>query len=129
MFRQMGLHNEALEALLLQQFQARQTHYGNAFPEAETTIYEESGTPVGFMILDIGDQIRIVDIALIESHRGRGIGTRVLEGLSLEADALGKEIGLCVDQGSPAMRLYERFGFVAISDENFVIQMVRQPQV
>lgn len=51
-------------------------------------------------------------IAVRDSVRGRGVGTRVLRALRAEASRQGiAQISLSVEPDNPALRLYERVGF------------------
>lgn len=47
-----------------------------------------------------------------DEHRGRGLGTRLLTGLIVEARSRGLPgLSLSVEEGNPARGLYERLGF------------------
>src|SRR5207302_173775 len=53
----------------------------------------------------------IVDIAFLPEHRGRGMGTALMQDLLDEAELAGKPVTIHVEQFNPAMRLYRRLGF------------------
>ncbi|MCX4750693.1 GNAT family N-acetyltransferase [Kitasatospora sp. NBC_01287] len=61
------------------------------------------------------------------ARQGRGLGGAVLRELLAEADARGRTVRLNVLQGSPARRLYERFGFTTESEDAVDVWMVRHP--
>ncbi|HEX6939117.1 MAG TPA: GNAT family N-acetyltransferase, partial [Longimicrobiales bacterium] len=67
------------------------------------------------------------DIALLPEHRGRGIGTALLEALIAEADAAGKPVSIHVEQYNPARRLYARLGFREVEDLGVYVFMERPP--
>ncbi|HEV2680565.1 MAG TPA: GNAT family N-acetyltransferase [Rhodanobacter sp.] len=52
-----------------------------------------------------------VSIGVLPTHRGKGVGRRLLESLIGEAEK--RRIGLCLNvrDDNPAMRLYEKLGF------------------
>ena len=76
------------------------------------------GQPAGRLyIAREGDEIRIVDIALLRECCNRGIGTTLLRGLQSEAAAAGKPLRIHVERFNPALRFYERLGFPQIDDQ------------
>ena len=84
--------------------------------------------PAGRLIVDVAaDEVHVVDIALLARHRGRGIGTAVLDTVLSQADARGAPCELSVDRGSPAKRLYERLGFVDVARDELRHRMRRTP--
>ncbi len=106
------------EAFLRMQFEAQHTYYRAQFKEAEFSVVQENGRPIGRLYVDRRpDEIRIIDIALLPEHRKQGLGTRLLEDVLAEAYAAGKPVRIHVEKRNPAMRLYRRLGFVTLSDE------------
>jgi ribosomal protein S18 acetylase RimI-like enzyme len=65
----------------------------------------------------------LVDIALLPEFRNRGLGTRAVAGLIEEARGSSLPLRLSVARGNPAIRLYERLGFSAISADPVYIEM------
>ncbi|WP_329584919.1 GNAT family N-acetyltransferase [Kitasatospora sp. NBC_01250] len=59
--------------------------------------------------------------------QGRGLGSAVLRTLLARADERGWTVRLNVLRGSPARRLYERFGFVAERADEVDVFMARRP--
>jgi Acetyltransferase (GNAT) domain len=70
-----------------------------------------------------GEEIRIVDIALLPAYCNRGVGTTLLRGLQSEAAAAGKPLRIHVERFNPALRLYERLGFRPIEDKGVYLFM------
>jgi ribosomal protein S18 acetylase RimI-like enzyme len=83
--------------------------------------------PAGRLYLNRGDsEIRIVDIALLPEHRGKGVGSALLRDLLAEADAHGKRVTIHVERMNPALRLYERLGFSVAEDKGVYLFLERQ---
>jgi GNAT superfamily N-acetyltransferase len=70
---------------------------------------------VGFVTAD-GDRWRVRGMATEPEHRGRGAGARVLQALVAHAFAEGAAV-VWANVRTPARSLYERAGFVVVSDE------------
>jgi GNAT superfamily N-acetyltransferase len=100
------------ETFLRIQHQAQKRAYDVLYPFVERSIVVVSGEPVGRLLVDRSSpDIRLVDIALLPEHRGRGTGTALLLSLLDEARRTGRKVLLHVVRGNPAVRLYERLGF------------------
>jgi ribosomal protein S18 acetylase RimI-like enzyme len=120
---------EQKAAFLAQQFQAQSVHYANHYGDASFDVVEVDGVPAGRLIVARGEQeLLIVDVALLEAFRGRGIGTRLLTPLLAEADAAGKPITIHVEHQNPAQRLYARLGFAPVPDgDEGIYQLWKRP--
>ena len=64
-------------------------------------------------------EIRLVDISLLPEFRNRGLGTSLLRDLFTEAEAAGKPLTIHVEKFNPAMRLYQRLGFVRVPEKDW----------
>jgi len=53
--------------------------------------------------------------ALLPEYRGQGIGTQIIEQLMNEVSKLYPQLSLSVREEDPAIRLYERLGFVKVT--------------
>ena len=94
------------------QFDLQHSHYREHYPGAEFLVIEHDGVPIGRLYLCIFPrEIRLMDIAIVESRRNAGIGTRLLHALLDTADAGGYSVTLHVEPENPAQRLYRRLGF------------------
>jgi len=118
--------DEAQKAAFLDaQFAAQFEHYAIHYPTCERNIVLEDGVPVGRLWIDEWrDQIRLVDIALLPEKRGSGIGTMLVRGVLDRGAAAGKPVTIHVEAYNPALRLYERLGFVRV-DTNGVYYLMR----
>lgn len=116
---------------------------GNRLSFKHTLLLEEGGVPLGLAVLYPGDRADELDgpfrrrlralglpdridpeavpgelyldtLAVVSSARGRGLGGHLLEAGVARATALGlPRVGLLVEEGNPAARLYARHGFGA----------------
>ena len=69
----------------------------------------------GFAFVDEGTPE--LTIAVVPSRRGRGIGHELLTGLIEQARAQGYgAISLSVEKDSPAVKLYQRYGFERVGE-------------
>jgi ribosomal protein S18 acetylase RimI-like enzyme len=118
-------------AFLDQQFAAQFEHYGVHYPTCERNIVLRDGAPIGRLWIDEWrDQIRLVDIALMPGERGSGVGTMLVRDVLDRGAKAGKPVTIHVEAYNPALRLYERLGFVRV-DTNGVYYFMRwtPPQV
>lgn len=105
------------EAFLRQQFEAQDVHYRTHYPSAERLVVLQDGEPCGRLYVDrAGDELRVMDIALLPEARGRGVGRRLIEDLQAEAAGAGIPVTLHVESENPAQRLYARLGFRFVRD-------------
>lgn len=123
---QTGWSPEEQEAFLRQQFDAQHRHYQQYYADARFLVLERFGAPIGRLYLQTRERerdVRLVDIALMPSARGQGVGQRILEDLLEAAGARGLAVSIHVEVNNPAMSLYRRLGFREI-DENGVYRLM-----
>jgi len=70
-----------------------------------------------------------VDIAVLPPYRNAGIGTAILHDPLAEAAIAQKPVRIHVEKFNPALRLYERLGFVPIADKGVYVFMEWSPGV
>ena len=103
---------------LVQQHRAQHHHYNTYYSAAERLIVVRGGEPVGRLYLDQwADQFRIVDVSLVPSSRGAGLGSAILRDVMDWASDLGKGVSIHVETFNPARRLYLRLGFAVAGDK------------
>jgi ribosomal protein S18 acetylase RimI-like enzyme len=113
-------------AFIEQQFAAQDSHYRSNYPGATLDVIEVDGEPAGRLYVHRGESdVRIMEIALAPAFRGRGIGTELLQALIAEAEAGGRSLSIHVEQGNPAMALYERLGFAPVHEHGIYLLMER----
>ena len=114
----------ARAAFVEHQFAAQDAHY-RGYEDASFSVIEVDGAAAGRLyVARWPSEIRIMEIALLEPFRGRGIGTAVLRSLMEEADASGRSLSIHVEVDNPARSLYERLGFVPAGEQAFAIYVL-----
>jgi ribosomal protein S18 acetylase RimI-like enzyme len=105
-------------AFLDQQFEAQHAHYQRYYPNADWLVTGHQGRDIGRLYIERWpSQHRIIDIAFLPEHCGKGFGEALLRDLMDEAAAAGKAVSIHVEKLNPAMRLYRRLGFVTEEDK------------
>lgn len=110
---------EQKEVFLQQQFAYQHSHYQQHFPNASFDLLLKDGQTIGRLYVNRRDDaINIVDIALLPSYRGAGIGSSILQDLIAETIARreGRSLLIHVEKMNSAMSLYRRLGFNKIKD-------------
>ncbi len=110
----------AMPPLARMQFDAQRSHYRNRYPSGDFDVIVAGGNRVGRLCVDRAPgRAHIVDIAILPSWQGRGLGTAVIRRLQRERPV----ISLSVQPGNPARRLYEHLGFKAQPGEGPFVGM------
>lgn len=110
--KQFPFTDEQKAAFLDQQFAAQHQYYTQHYPTCERNLIVVRDEPVGRLWTDEwGDQIRIVDIALMPEWRGRGLGESLVRDVLTRGERVGKPVTIHVEGFNPALRMYERLGF------------------
>jgi GNAT superfamily N-acetyltransferase len=120
---------EQKASFLGMQFYAQHKHYVQRFPNARFEIIEEHGTAVGRRYVNCSNsEIRIVDIALLPEHCGKGIGSRLIAQVLDQGAREGLPVTIHVEQFNPALRLYQRLGFKPLHLQGVYWLMQWHPQ-
>lgn len=124
-FAPLGWPPEQLESLLRMQYQARKTGYAQTNPAAvDTILCLEDGTAVGRHLVERQpDRYRTVDIAILAEYRNRGIGAWAIRQIQQAAELEGLAYRLRVEKANPALKLYERLGFLTIASDETGFEM------
>ena len=125
---QVDWSQEQKNAFVCMQFEAQRAYYETMFPAAAYQIILVGDRPVGRPYVDQrDDEIRLIDIALLPEQRGAGIGTTLLDDILVRAQTIDKKVRIHVEQFNPAVRLYERLGFVNIEQQGIYFLMEWSP--
>lgn len=124
----LGWDEAQVASFLEMQFAAQHDYYQSQFPSADFQIVIQDGQPIGRLYVDRRtDEIRIIDIALLPSHRGVGLGSGLLDDILAEAAESKLAVRIHVEQFNPSLRLYERLGFARIGDQGVYLLMEWTP--
>lgn len=116
--------DEHKRAFLRSQFDAQSEHYDKHYTAAERWIIERDGERVGRLYLHyMPSDLRMVDIALVPSARGQGVGGAIVRQLLEDAGRDGRAVSIHVEINNPAMRLYERLGFRPVKEHGMYLLM------
>lgn len=103
--------------------------FRHTFDPVHTWVIEVEGELVGCVALKPKlEEMLLEHFYIHPDYQGQQIGTQVLDMLLKRDDVRGKRVILNVLQGSPARRLYERFGFVLDSEDEVDVFMSVQMQ-
>ena len=107
-----------LGPFLVMQFNAQHSYYQEHYRGAAFQVIMHDGQPIGRLyMVRWPDELRIIDIALLSAHRGRGVGTTILGAILAEGRRLGLPVRIHVERFNPALRLYTRLGFRQAADK------------
>lgn len=87
-------------------------------------IIEQAGQAIGVLkVLRDGVQWELYQIQLLPQFQGQGIGAQIIGSLIAEARTAGVGLRLGVLRANPARKLYERLGFVVVSEKEHGCEM------
>ena len=110
------------------QFDAQHKYYMEHFPKASYDLIVLEGEPIGRLYIDrCRDEIRLIDIALLPEHRGRGLGGAIMRRVLAEGAEVGKLVRIHVERNNPALSLYRRLGFEKIEEQGVYYLMEWAP--
>ena len=112
------------QAFLKRQYDAQDKAYKTSYLKAVHRIIVLDGEDVGRLIINrLNDLMHIIDFTIHSKFTGKGIGSDILMALKNEAQGGKVPIELSVKVNNPAIRLYERQGFKAMSQEGVYQKM------
>lgn len=116
------------QAFLADQFDKQHRHYLQHYPRAQWWVLTHQYTPMGRLYLEqTARELRVMEISLMPDHRNQGLGTALMRALLGHADGQQLTVALHVEPFNPALRLYERLGFVHAETRGVYWFMQRPP--
>lgn len=124
-FSLLPLEGAQREFLLRMQFEAQQRGYAARFPASTDAIVLFGNRPVGRLWLARNqDEIRLLDIALLSTQRGAGIGSSLLRQVLQQAAQEGYPVRLSVARTNlRAFEFYQRLGFAVAAQNQVFLEM------
>lgn len=110
-------NKEVLHEIIDLQFRAQSHSYSTQYPNAYYFVVEKHGEKIGRATLDFSDDdVHLVDLALVQKARGKGIGKAVIRGIMSCAEKIGAPMRLAVFHNNvQAKAIYTNLGFVRYS--------------
>ncbi|WP_286265893.1 GNAT family N-acetyltransferase [Thalassotalea atypica] len=120
-----GHWNDTEKAEFLRfQFYAQDEHYKKHYPKAEFLIIKVEDEDIGRLYVErTSKDIRVMDIALLQPHRRRGIGCKLMTDLLDEAKHHQQTVSLHVEPDNVAKQLYLKLGFSVVEEISFYEKM------
>ena len=116
---QAGLAEAQEKAFIHMQFSAQSEDYRRRFPQADHDVVLYKSEPVGRLyVARSPEEIRILDLTILPTHRNAGIGTSLVRDLLAEARTTNRPVRIYVDNTSPSTRLFERLGFAKMEQQS-----------
>lgn len=116
------------EEFIRSQFTLQHTQYMENYENAQFDIIMLNDEQIGRLYVQRTEKdIRIIDIALLREYRQKGIGATLLSELVQESEEKELPLSLYVEYNNPAMKLYNRLGFVKEDETGVYHLMNRKP--
>jgi GNAT superfamily N-acetyltransferase len=123
-----GLPREQWGPFVEHQFEAQSQAYAK-YPDTSFEMILVDDEPAGRLIVARWpEELRVVDIALLPEHRGRGVAGELMRSLLTEADERGVKASIHVERFNPAQRLYTRLGFRPVAETGVYLLLERPPR-
>jgi ribosomal protein S18 acetylase RimI-like enzyme len=110
------------------QFETQDKVYKSNYIGAVHRIIQLDSADIGRLIVSRSDDLlHIVDLTILSSHQGRGLGGDILKSLINEAQGGKVPVTLSVEKSNPAINLYRRLGFQPTGVSGHHISMKWEP--
>jgi GNAT superfamily N-acetyltransferase len=122
---QLPWNEEQRSAFIRMQFTAQRQHYLKHYPNASQDLILIGDQPIGRLYVNRGNEIHVIDIAVLPEHRGNGIGTAIMKALIEEATEARKPTTIYLETFNRSRQLFERLGFKEIEKDGFNLLLER----
>lgn len=122
---QLPWNEEQRSAFIRMQFTAQRQHYLKHYPNASQDLILIGDQPIGRLYVNRGNEIHVIDIAVLPEHRGNGIGTAIMRALIEEATEARKPTTIYIETFNRSRQLFERLGFKEIEKDGFNLLLER----
>jgi GNAT superfamily N-acetyltransferase len=104
----------------------QEARFQSRYKPASTWIIRRDGVEVGWMELhEVDDELRLNQLYVVPGHQRKGIGSQIMRYVLARSRETAKPVALNVLKNNPARRLYERFGFALIGENEMKFFMTR----
>ena len=125
---QWGWPPEQQALFLAMQFEAQRRAFRQISPDAVGQIVCIADADAGrILVAEETTGMHLIDIALLEEYRNRGVGTALLSGLQRKCELRKIALRLQVLAVNPARRLYRRLGFEEVGGDSMYVRMEWRP--
>lgn len=118
----------ALSQMIAMQQMSQSVGVKSTCPSAHDWLLCWDQVAIGRLIVDVGADVRLIDIAVLSSWRKHGVATHVLGALQVHAAGIDKSISLAVQcDNKIARHVYQNAGFMLRCSDSLFDQMIWQP--
>lgn len=127
---QANLSSTEQRKFLKSQHQLRNQHYLKTYPNAQYFVLIKKKKPIGRLVIEVADVLRLIDVAIIEKEQGKGLGSSLINDLLCYAKTKVIDTRLSVAiENQKAFALYQRLGFQLVTQQGNYYQLERKNDV
>jgi ribosomal protein S18 acetylase RimI-like enzyme len=104
----------------------QEARFESRYKPGSTWVINRDGADIGWMELqEIDEELRLNQLYVATAQQRKGIGSQVMRHVLAKSRETGKPVALNVLKNNPARRLYERFGFAVVGENEMKFFMTR----
>ena len=127
-----ALPPEQKQQFINMQFDAQRYHYRTQFQNVDFWIVKQNGRSVGRLYLsETPEELRVIDISLVPECRRKGIGSRLLRSIQIDAGSRKLPVTLHAEKHGGTKPFYERLGFEVVEEKktHYFMKWTKDTQV